>query len=54
MVALLKPEKGNLLSRLGWRKVPDYKPHPQGEIDYDKLFADVSERYPKIMKRLAE
>lgn len=54
MVALLKREKDNLLHRLGWRKVPDYKPNPQGEIDYDKLFEDVSERYPKIMQRLAE
>lgn len=54
MVALLKREASGLLRRLGWRKMPDYKPRPQGEIDYDRLFSDVSERYPKIMKRLAE
>ena len=54
MVALLKREAGGLLRRLGLRKVPDHKPRPQGEIDYDKLFEDVSARYPKIMKRLAE
>lgn len=54
MVALLKREVGGLLSRLGLRRVPDYRPHPQGEIDYDALYADVAKTYPKIMKRLAE
>lgn len=54
MVALLKREVGGFLQRLGWRKEPDYKPRPQKEIDYDALFEDVSARYPKIMKQLAE
>ena len=54
MVALLKREVGGLLQRLGLMRRPDYKPRPQGKIDYDALYQDVSERYPKIMKRLAE
>lgn len=54
MVALLKREFDGLLGRLGLQRTPDYRPRPQGEIDYDALFADVSKAYPKIMKRLAE
>lgn len=54
MVALLKREVGNLLSRFGLQRVQDHRPHPQGEIDYDSLYADVAKNYPKIMKRLAE
>lgn len=54
MVALLRREIGNLLSRFGLQRVPDHKPRPQGEIDYDALYENVATHYPKIMKRLAE
>ena len=54
MVALLKREVGGLLSRLGFKRVPDYRPRPQGEINYDALYDNVAKTYPKIMKRLAE
>ena len=54
MVALLKREVGSLLSRFGLRRVPDYRPRPQGEVDYDALYDQVMKDYPKIMKRLAE
>ena len=54
MVAALKREVGGLLQLIGLQRRPDYRPHPQKEIDYDALHKDVSSRYPKIMKRLAE
>lgn len=54
MVALLKREVGGFLQKMGLRRVPDYRPKPCAEIDYDALFDDVSKRYPRIMKRLAE
>ena len=54
MVALLKRGLAGFLDRFGWRRTPNYKPHPEKDIDYDALYDDVKQRYPKIMKRLAE
>lgn len=56
MVAMLKREVDQLLTRLGLRRAPSFKPAPdrQTEIDYDKLYENVSKRYPRIMKRLGE
>ena len=54
MVALLKREVGTILQRFGWSRTPDYRARPGQSIDYDALYADVAERYPKIMKRRAE
>lgn len=54
MNAPFKRETSQLLQRLGWQKKPHYRPCPQSEIDYDKLYEEVATRYPKIMKRLAE
>jgi hypothetical protein len=54
MVAMLKREAANLLHRMGWQRRPDYRPHPQGEIDYEAVHKDVMRRFPNIMKRLAE
>ena len=54
MVALLKREVVGILQRFGLQRRPDYRPHPQKEIDYVALHKDVAKRYPKIMQRLAE
>ena len=54
MVALLKREDSSVLRRHGLQRTPDYRPRPQGEVDYDALYAEVAKTYPKIMKRLAE
>ena len=55
MVALLKREVTNLLGLFGGRKAQHgYEPNPCGEIDYDSLCDDVAQRYPEILKRLAE
>ena len=54
MVALLKREVGGFLSRLGLKRIPDYRPRPQDGINYDALYANVAKEYPKIMNRLAE
>lgn len=54
MVALFKRAQDRILDHLRLQRRPDYRPHPKAELDCDALFRDVSKRYPKIMKRLAE
>jgi hypothetical protein len=35
-------------------KRPVHEPKPSGTIDYDAVYDDVTQRFPKIMKRLGE